>query len=191
MEQIRNTYPLSGFRILIASYANALNSKTPIEPKEFVLKYAKNQFGLDKKDAQVLSDFIFSYPELITNGKPTKSDNVKTMLNNYDKIRNALAEVNPSINRHEFNHLKLMADLRMLYLNFQEVVSQYNSKDYKHSQTTVLVCELDKILKNAKKLNKIFIKLNKGFLYYSELKNQNELRIQPIKVLYNRLVKLK
>ena len=49
MEQIRNTYPLSGFRILIASFAEALNSPQAIEPKDFVQKYAKERFGLDEK----------------------------------------------------------------------------------------------------------------------------------------------
>lgn len=191
MEQIRNTYPLSGFRILIASYANALESTTPIQPKEFVLEYAKNQFGLDENDAQILSDFIFSSPELVSNGKPEKSKNVAAMLADFGVIRNALVCVKPKTNKKEFNHFKLMADLRMHYLDFKEVVETYNSESFKSSQAAVLVDKLDKILKDAKKLNKRFIKLNKGFLYNSEIKNQNDLRIQPVKVLYNRLVKLK
>ena len=191
MEQIRNTYPLSGFRILIASYADALASKTPIEAKEFVLKYGKNQFGLNENEAQSLSNFIFAKPELITNGKPEKSKNVAQMLADFGKIRNALCAVNPTKNKKEFEHFKLMADLRMHYLNFKEVVESLNSVNFKKSQTTTLVDKLDEILKDAKKLNKRFTKLNKGFLYDSELKNQNELRIQPVKVLYNRLVKIK
>ena len=113
------------------------------------------------------------------------------MLADFGKIRNALCAIKPSKNEKEFEHFKLMADLRMHYLDFKVVVEELNSENFKKSQTPALVDKLDEIFKDAKKLNKRFTKLNKGFLYDSELENQNELRIQPVKVLYNRLVKIK
>lgn len=191
MEQIRNNYPLSGFQILIASYANSLQNNSPIQPKKFVLNYAKNHFGLNEEDSQVLSEFLFSKPELIINGKPTESKNVNEILIYFGKIRNNLAVLKPEKNIKEFNHFKLMADLRIHYLHFQNVVEQYNSESFRIDDTTILVTKLDKIIEEADELNKRFIALNKGFLYDSELQNQNELRIQPVKVLYNRLIKLK
>jgi hypothetical protein len=54
-----------------------------------------------------------------------------------------------------------------------------------------LVGELEEIFSEAKELNKRFSGLNKGFLYESEIEEQNEIRLQPVRVLYNRLVKLK
>ncbi|WP_299670414.1 family 20 glycosylhydrolase [uncultured Polaribacter sp.] len=191
MVQVRNTYPLAGFRILIASYAAALESKTPIKPKEFVLEYAKNRFGLNSNDAQIFSKFLFASPELIKNGKPTKSDNIKSMILDYCKIRDELVKLKPKRNEKELNHFKLMADLRIHYLDFRAVESQYNSVGFKISQTPILVERLDAILKEAEVLNMRFINLNKGFLYDSELEEQNELRVQAVHVLRDRLVKLK
>lgn len=65
MVQIRNTYPMSGFRILIASYAQALKQKEPLEAEKFVLEYAKKRFGLSTGDAKVLWQFFSAKPELI------------------------------------------------------------------------------------------------------------------------------
>ncbi|WP_203229458.1 family 20 glycosylhydrolase [Aureibaculum marinum] len=191
MVQIRNTYPLSGFNILITSYAEALKSKTPIEPEEFVLKYAKRQFELNKQDAQKLLEFIFFPKELITNGKPDRSSSIAIMKNTFGKVRDQLVLINPKKNIEEFNHFKLMADLRMHYLTFKEVESVYNSKDFVSSEVPKLIEVLNQLLEQAKDLDKRFIKLNKGFLYDSELAEQNYLRTKQMQVLYNRLTKLK
>ena len=191
MVQVRNVYPMSGFQILIASYGKALKSKTPIDPKQFVMEYGKNQFGLDKNETAKLLDFLFFKPKLLKNGEPPSVDNIRQMKEKYAKLRDPLFKLKPKKNKKEFAHFKLMADLRMHYLDFKEVQSRYNSVNFSISQTPELLNELKKILKDAKKLGERFSKLNKGFLYEAELKEQNELRVQPIQVLYNRLAKLK
>ncbi len=191
MVQIRNTYPLSGFNILIQSYTEALESKDAIDPQTFVLKYAKKQFGLKKQDAQKLSEFIFFPKELITNGKPDKSSSIAVMKNDYGKVRDQLILINPKKNKEEFDHYKLMADLRMHYLNFKEVESSYNSVNFVRSQTPKLLEDLNKILENAKGLDKRFLALNKGFLYDAEINEQNFLRTQQMHALHDRLAKLK
>lgn len=191
MVQVRNTYPLSGFRILIASYAESLKQDTPIDAQAFVLNYAKNRFGLNTNEAQILSEFLFSEPELISNGKPTKSISIEGMIINYKKIAENLNALKPKMNVREFNHFKLMADLRLHYLEFKNVDATYNSENFTPEQTPLLIDKLDNILQNAKALDKRFTTLNKGFLYDSEIKEQNDFRVQAVKVLYNRLVKLK
>lgn len=191
MVQLRNTYPLSAFRISIASYAQALKTKEPIHPEKFILDYGKNHFGLSDVNAQQLLAFLYASPELIVNGKPTKSKNIAEMKANFALVRNQLNNIKPKQNKEEFAHFKLMADLRMHYLDFKEVNSEYNSTDFSVDQTPELLKKLDQILKEGKELGKRFYDLNEDFIYDSELKEQNELRIEPITVLYNRLAKLK
>ncbi|SOE20726.1 Glycosyl hydrolase family 20, catalytic domain [Spirosomataceae bacterium TFI 002] len=191
MEQVRNTYPMSGFRILIASYAEALNQEEPVNPEAFVLRYGKERFGLLSQEAEVMRDFIFAKPELVKNGAPERSENVAEMQRYFNDIRVRINKVKPKKNVEEFEHFKLMADLRMHYLDFKKVEEQYNSEDFSISKSALLVKDLDKVLKDAKKLNKRFFKLNKGFLYDSELHEQNELRVQPVRVLRKRLAKIK
>tara|TARA_R110002111_G_scaffold217755_1_gene280063 strand:- start:64 stop:1623 length:1560 start_codon:yes stop_codon:yes gene_type:complete len=191
MVQIRNTYPLSAFRILIASYAKALDMKTAINPQDFVIEYANNRFGINKTEAQKLWNFLSADPELINNGVPTKSKSIAEVKEKYNILRKALLELKAKQNETELEQFKLMADLRMHYLDFKEVEFKYNSPNFLSSQAPILLKELDVILREAKTLNKKFIKLNKGFLYDSELKEQNELRVQAVHVLYDRLAKLK
>ncbi|MBJ7881660.1 family 20 glycosylhydrolase [Gelidibacter salicanalis] len=191
MVQIRNTYPLSGFRILVASYAEALASKDPIDPKAFILNYGKKRFGLKNNESHTLYDFLYAPPELIANGIPTKSPSIESMLNDYGKIRSQLVLVNPTKNKKEFEHFKLMADLRIHYIEFKAVESEYNSVDFTTSQIPQLLKKLTKILDDAEVLGVRFSELNKGFLYDSELNEQNELRVQQMRVLHDRLAKLK
>lgn len=191
MVQIRNTYPLSGFRISIASYAEAVACKKPLDPKAFILDYGKERFGLKKKDAQSLYDFLFSPPELISNGRPTNSPSISAMKKDFGIVRNDLVVINPTKHKKEFEHFKLMADLRMHYLDYKEVEAEYNSPDFRTSQTPQLVEKLNTILEDAQVLGERFFALNKGFLYDSELHEQNELRVQQMRVLHDRLTKLK
>lgn len=191
MVQVRNTYPMSGFRILIASYAKALKTNEPLNPAKFIIEYGKNRFGLSNKESQVLLEFLFSPPELINNGKPDRIIRVQKTKEEFGKIRDRLISVKPQKNQKEFAHYKLMADLRMYYLIFKEVEAKYNSPDFSSSQTPLLLKELDGILIESEKLNKRFFELNKGFLYDAELKEQNYLRNQAVHVLYDRLAKLK
>ncbi|UOB18392.1 family 20 glycosylhydrolase [Abyssalbus ytuae] len=190
MVQVRNTYPLSGFRILIASYAEALKNAGPIDPETFVVQYGKKRFGLKVAEAKQLWEFLSFKQELIKNGKPERSKDITQMKEKYKIAQEKILPLQPKKNKKEFEHFKLMADLRMHYLDFKEVESVYNSEDFTPSQAPGLLEKLDQILEKAKKLDNRFIQLNKGFLYDSELKEQNELRVQQVHVLYNRLAKL-
>ena len=191
MVQIRNTYPMTGFRILIASYANALESKDPIDPMEFVINYSRKRFGLGKQDSEILWDYLSQPVELIQNGKPTKSESIEQMQEEFGQVRDILVKINPNRNKDEFAHFILMADLRMHYLDFKLVQSKYNSSEFSVDKIPELVEELEQVFAEAKVLDKRFSDLNKGFLYDSEIEEQNEVRIQPVRVLYDRLVKLK
>ncbi|WP_081817358.1 family 20 glycosylhydrolase [Leeuwenhoekiella sp. MAR_2009_132] len=191
MVQLRNTYPLSGFRILIASYAEALKTKDTLDTKKFIESYAKTRFGLATKDIQRFVTFLDSKPELIVNGTPKESESIAAMIDYLGAIRDELALVNVNNNKDEFAHFKLMADLRIYYLNFKQVEAAYNSVDYTSDQAPQLLKQLDSLLAEAKILNTRFYNLNKGFLYDAELEDQNALRLQQVEVLYDRLSKLK
>lgn len=191
MVQIRNNYPMSGFRILIASYAQALEQDTPIDGQSFALQYAKERFGLSHKDSQVLWKFLSADSELIANGKPEKSASIDEVKAKYDPIRKEINQIEPRRNQQEFEHFKLMADLRMHYLDFKAVEARYNSKDFSIAETSALIAKLDAILAEAQTLNKRFMEINKGFLYDAELEEQNNIRVQQVKVLYDRLAKAK
>ncbi|MCM4156016.1 N-acetyl-beta-hexosaminidase [Gramella sp. AN32] len=191
MVQLRNTYPLTGFRILIASYAEALKTKDTINTEKFIENYSKTRFGLSIKDTERFVAFLNSSPELIVNGKPKESESIGEMIKYFGNIRDELIKVDVKDNVEEFAHFKLMADLRMHYLNFKQVEATYNSVDYTSDQAPKLLKQLDGLIAEAKDLNTRFYKLNAGFLYDAELNDQNALRLQQVEVLHDRLSKLK
>ena len=191
MTQIRNTYPMSGFRILIASYAEAVARQEAIDPQKFALKYGKERFGLNEEDALKLWDFLAYKPELISNGKPVWSKDIAEVKSKYEAVRKEILAVNPSKNKKEFAHFQLMADLRMHYLDFKQVEAVYNSEGFSQDMAAPLIDDLKGILADSKLLSARFFELNKGFLYDTEIQEQNRLRTLPMQVLYSRLSKSK
>jgi hexosaminidase len=188
MEQIRNTYPLSGFRILLASYAQSLKQLEPIDPKKSVVDYANVQFGLGTSDGEKLWQALIVSPELIMEGKPAVSHSVKEMRDNNNSGRRILNELKPVRNKKEFEHFRLMSDLREYYLAYKEIESKYNSENFTRSNSKQFKPELEKLRAESKKLNRRFSGLNKGFLYDSEIRDQNRIRNEQVNVLYERIV---
>lgn len=191
MEQIRNTYPLSGFRILLASYAKSLKQLEALSPVDFVVKYAQNRFGLTSNDGEKLWKALQVSPELIVNGKPTVSHSIAEMRQNNNVGRNILHELKPVKNKKEFEHFILMSDLREFYLAFKEVESEYNSDDFTRSESKQLIPELERLRTESKNLNQRFSDLNKAFLYDSEINDQNRIRNKQLNVLYQHLLNLR
>ena len=191
MVQVRNTYPLAGFRILVASYAKALASNVPLDPETFVHHYAKERFGLDGAAAGALWALLSAPPKLITNSKPAGGGTIAQLSEGYDEIRKRINACVPKRHQDEFEHFKLMADLRMHYLAFKAVEARYNAEGYTPAEAPELLSALDNILQEAAVLDKRFEALMTGFLYPAEIKEQNRWRVEQARVLYQRLAKSK
>ena len=188
MEQIRNTYPLSGFRILVASYAYSLKQKEPIDPEKFVVRYADERFGLSSNDGERLWQALIVSPELIVEGKPEESPSIAKMRISNNLSRKLLNEMKPVRNKKEFEHFRLMADLREYYLAYKELELEYNSENFTRKKSNQLISELERLRLESKKLDNRFSDLNKGFLYDSEIRDQNRIRNAQVNVLYKRIV---
>jgi len=105
-----------------------------------------------------------------------------------DTARNIMNGLKPVSNQKEFEHFRLMLDLREHYLAFKEVEAVYNSENFTRKNVKQLVPELERLLAESKNLDQRFSKLNKGFLYDSEIQDQNRIRNRKLNVLYHRLV---
>lgn len=191
MEQMRNTYPLSGFRLLVAAYARSLKQKDPIDPKQFIIEYANERFGLSNFDGEKLWEALIVNPGLIIEGKPVNRNSINELKVENDSARRILYELKPSKNLNEFEHFRLMADLRDHYLSFKEIEAFYNSDQYRIGMERQLIPALKILIKKSTRLDKRFTRLHKGFLYDSEIQDQNRVRNLALNILYNRLMKKK
>ena len=114
---------------------------------------------------------------------------IAEMRSSSDVARKLLYGLKPTRNEQEFEHFRLMADLRNYYLAFKELESVYNSDQFVISNSEQLATELERLLDESKTLDQRFADLNKGFLYDSEIRDQNRIRNLGLNVLYNRLSK--
>src|SRR5690606_39211887 len=138
-----------GFRILVASYAKALASNVPLDPETFVHHYAKERFGLDGAAAGALWALLSAPPKLITNGKPAGGGTIAQLSEGYDEIGKRINACVPKRHQDEFEHFKLMADLRMHYLAFKAVEARHNAEGYTPAEAPELLSALDNILQEA------------------------------------------
>lgn len=171
MFPIRQVYPESGFNILLAATAWAFNHTEPLDPKSFVFEYAKDKFGFDDSECQILWDY-FTMPQEQAHaktGKDTKGRPIQDVITEAYTMKNRLATLKPSANKEEIEHLKLMLDIRINHLEFKLCESEFESVNYEISQRAALAERMKKICKEGQKLDKRFEKLNKDYLKPGEI----------------------
>lgn len=183
MEQIRNVYPLNGFRILLAAYAKSLSQVEPINPEAFVVEYAVERFGLSKQEGRILWEVLSDKQDVVKLWKNTKGIPAATLLQQSTTMRDKLYTLKPKQHRTEFEHFKLMFDIRVSYLHFKALEAVYQSENYNRSQAKELLSSVEKIIREEKKLDKRFKSLQQGFLNNEEIFHQNEIRKRKIYVL--------
>ena len=187
MEQVRNTWPLSGFRILLASYAEALNSLEPIDPHAFVVRYARERFGLTEAEGELLWETLTIPPELIVNGKPATSPSIAVMRETVEEAVAKMQTLKPQSNTDEFEHFRLMLDIRLHYLKFREAEARFNAPGFSIEDKESVVADLEGLMAETKDLDRRFAKLNRGFLHETEIRQQNEIRNRKLMLLHRRL----
>ncbi len=187
MEQVRNVYPLNGFRILLAEYSKAINQQTPIDSREFVIEYAQSRFGLTNEEGKSLWSVLKEPQEVVKNGKSSSGIPLDEMVVHTKIIRDQLYKLKPVRNIKEFEHFKLMYDIRVNYLSFKKIESIYQSADYSRSRTGQLLTMVESAISEELKLDKRFYTLQNGFLTDREIKQLNLIRKRKIFVLRDNL----
>jgi len=187
MHAIRNVYPLSGFRILIAAYSQALKQTSPINPESFVIKYAQDRFRFTISESKKLWKILTISPQEIKLGNKNSISILNTTQQEVTEAQKLMCSLKPKSNRKEFEHLRLMLDLRLFYLDSKKIESVYESEQYNNETAKKILPKLKKLLEESKKLNKRFAILNKGFLYQEEIEEQNNIRNKKLKNIYERV----
>jgi hypothetical protein len=186
---IRHVYPLSGFNILVAAYFEALKSNQPLNINTFVSNYAQHQFGFNKTNAATFWMALKTAPYEIQQGvvEAPAPMSVQQLLDSATNTQQKLYALKPVKNQQEFEHFKLMADITVYYLTYQEIENEANQPAFNDQQKSEIVIRLKQLLSGSQKLNDRFRQLNQGFLYPSAIDVENELRNVKVIGLYDRL----
>jgi len=184
MHPIRRVYPLTGFRLLLAAYAESLNQEGPIEPREFVQRYAAERFGLCARDAAKL------WRVLTLDATPVgRGVDLNALHSKVDKARRLLASLDPRQHADEFAHLRLMADLREFHVRFKKLEAEIQSPLFSSTQVPQKIRALARLIEESEALDERFVEANRGFLYDRALVEDIEARSKKLRGLYARLSK--
>ncbi len=183
MEQVRNVYPLNGFRMLLAAYSRSLNQQEPLNPEQFVIEYSQSRFGLTKDESKILLHLLMEPQEVIRKGKSISGIPINKVLELTKNAQNQLYLLNPKKNFTEFAHLKLMFDIRQNYLEFKKIEAIYQSEVYERSKAGDLLDKLKMVISEEKKIDKRFALLQHDFLTKRGIMEMNDIRKRKMNVL--------
>lgn len=188
---IRHVYPLSGFRISMAGFAEGINMTKSIDRTKFLEIYCKKRFGFNKKQTMVFWSALTTAPYQVENGIVVEKESW-TITNLLDSTRKAVKTLNgisPKKNEKEFSHFRLMMDIRENYLKYKEIEMLVNTASFNNDQLPEILTRLEAVMNKGEKINSRFIQLNEDVYYISELEAENKTRNLPAELLYSRLAK--
>ena len=186
---IRRNYPLAGFGMLLAAFAESLRSARPIDPKAFVLGFAQRRYGLKPPQAagfwEALSDAPYQVKQGVVDARPAMS--LPVLLRRAQRAAQRLKALRPASHAAEFEHYRLMADIRVHYLGYQALESRSNSKDLAIATDRGILAGLRRLRAEGQGLSARFSRLHRGYLKPAELRQENALRNAKVQLLIERL----
>lgn len=188
---IRHVYPVTGFDMLLKAYAESLQTEKPLNIVGFVETYSAHRYGFTKPQSLSFWKAITAAPYEVRQGKVAAASGitVQQLLDSEAVATKTLNQLQPLKNKEEFEHYRLMADIRTLYLRYEKIEGEVNTPDFTNAQVPSVLQQLQQLMNKAKVIDERFIRLNRNTLYNDELMQENRLRNSKIDLLYERLAK--
>ena len=184
---VRHVYPLSGFQLLINAYTQAI--KEPgFDPHTFIVRYCHDHYGLDANAARLFEKALFNAPYKVVDGKVRSPSNMplETLLDSARSSSRILHNLKPTNNSQEFEHYRLMADIRVYYLTYLDIEARADSArstaDYRS-----YAGQLRSLMETEPALDEAFRRLNGRALYPAAIREENAIRVYRTHQLYQRL----
>lgn len=183
---IRRVYPITGFNMLIGAFFEGVNNSKPLDVGQFVLQYAQQQYGFDHQQAKDFWSALKAIPYEIVQGRISSPNvSMSTFLDSAKMVSSTMHRLQPISNKQEFEHYRLMADIRLQYLTYMDIEKRVNSADFREEDVPEVLAALEAL--NTDDLDKRFIRLNTDDLFEGELRQENKYRNSKIRLLHQRL----
>jgi hexosaminidase len=187
---VRHVYPLSGFRLLIAAYARVLQDSS-FEPGAFITGYCRDRYGLDASAALAFRKALFNAPYKVIDGKVVSASAMplEGLLDSARESAKVLHALKPGQQVAEFEHYRLMADIRVYYLSYLVIEAKVN-KAVSVEEFRKLSGEVSGLMATEPALDEAFSRLSGPTLYPAAIKEENAVRVYRTHLLYDRLAKV-
>ena len=186
---IRHVYPVNGFMMLVAAYKQTIHQSGKLNIDSFVTAFAQNNYGFNQKNAELFRRALFTAPYTVSDGKvhaPFEMS-LQQLRDSVDWAAKTLRALNPLKNAGSFAHYQLMADIRVYYMDFLQIEALVNADSFSESSRASVIQRLGLLLRQGELIDQRFLALQVGLLYPAALKEENNLRNQRVRLLYERL----
>jgi hypothetical protein len=175
--------------MLLAAYIESVKSPKPLDIEKFISNYCKKQYGFNQPQSTIFWKALKTAPYQIMQGEVVspRPISIKLVLDSARQAGKILRSLIPTKNQQEFEHYRLMNDIRIHYLRYEEIEKRVNSSSFSLNQIPGILVQLKSLMVTGNELDKRFIGLNKNYLYPAELAQENELRNVKVRLLYQRL----
>ena len=184
-------YPFTGYNMLLQAFFESIRTDAPLDVDHFVQHYAEQTFGFTPGEAMRMWKALSTCGYEIRQGVVMKAPllNVQQVLDSTYLAAKTLGQLTPAKGKSEYEHLLLMTDIRIQYLETYVLEDQLNKKTFNGNEYAQIGLRLKKALDKSAGLDKRFIALNKSTFYLDELITENNIRRKHIQVLYDRVSK--
>lgn len=190
MFPIRHVYPLSGFKMIIDAYTTSVRTRQ-FNGHDFVTSYAIENFGFNQGEAETFWEGL-NVPVETIKGKMTSRNRSLADLSEDTKAFCAfLNNVKVRSNKSEFEHYRLMYDIRQYYIESKMIQIETEEMVLRQENVKQQLDKLTEIKRTGKTLNRRFKKLNRKSLYPGSIDEENFIRNREVEILCNKLTKNK
>jgi len=188
---IRHVYPVTGFNILLAAYAQSISNSSPLGVEGFITQYCATQYGFTPRQSTLFWQALKAAPYEVGNGQVESRTpiSLQTLIDSVAWAAGIFNTLQPIRHKDEFEHYRLMTSIRLQYLRFTMIEKQVNEESFTYAGVPAAIQKLQALIANAALLDKQFIALNKNSYNPVELQEENNLRNAKLLLLYKRLVK--
>jgi hexosaminidase len=186
---IRHVYPITGFNILLSAYGEALRNEQPLDIAGFIPAYAQTQFGLPAGMARQFEKALMMTPYEVSQGIVVGHDQmtIQSLADSAALAGKILHDMIVTRNKDEFEQFRLMADIRLQWLKYEEIEYRINQPSFSRNEIPVLIKQLSLLIDSSRTLDQRFFALNKPWYFPAVLEEENRLRNQKMLQLYFKL----
>ncbi len=186
---IRRVYPLSAFNLLLTAYGESLQTEQALDIPRFIESYTQKNYDFTPSQAQLFYKALTVTPYEVRQGKVLSPSamSLQSLLDSTVWAAQTLKQLMPTRNQEEFDHYRLMTDIRIEYLRYQLLEKEVNDETFARSQIPLTLSKLKTLMAQSRALNERFTALQKNFLHPAEIEQEIYWRSIKPKLLYERL----
>lgn len=170
---IRRVYPLSGHRLLLRAFVEALEATGAFCPEDFLHRYGRERFGLNAAAAARFAGAILRQGPQSRPPPPGER----------------LADLVPARNPDDYAHLCLIETLCGLQADFRAIEDRFNSPDYTRTQASRWRESLEPLMMLSRACSREYRRLQAGYLHPDEIEQDLAYREKAQETLWRVLTR--